>query len=31
MLLEYKSALQARGIDSDFAKALVAQDGLESA
>lgn len=31
MLQEYRSALQAHGIDSSYAKALVAQDALESA
>lgn len=30
MLLEYRSALEARGINPEFAKYLVAQDALES-
>ena len=30
MLLEYRSALKARGINPEFAKYLVAQDALES-
>lgn len=30
MLLEYRSALEARGINPEFAKYLVAQDALET-